>query len=40
MQADWEKDVAAFDEIFTEILTLSDILSEGIVRQFPEKFAA
>jgi hypothetical protein len=40
MQADWDKDVAAFDEIFTEILTLSDILSEGIVRQFPEKFAA
>jgi hypothetical protein len=40
MQQEWEKDVAAFDEIFTEILTLADILSEGIVRQFPEKFAA
>jgi hypothetical protein len=40
MQADWEKDVTAFDQIFTEILTLADILSEGIIRQFPEKFAA
>ena len=40
MQQDWAKDVDAFDQIFTEILTLADILSEGIVGQFPEKFAA
>ncbi len=35
---DWEADVAAFDEIFTEILTVSDALSDGLVAQFPEKF--
>lgn len=32
--------MAAFDEILTEMLTLSDALSEGIVHQFAEKFAA
>jgi hypothetical protein len=36
LQADWEADVAAFDEIFAEILTLADALSEGIVRQFSD----
>ena len=40
LQGDWEADVAAFDEIFTEMLTLSDALSDGIVHQFAEKFAA
>jgi hypothetical protein len=35
---DWENDIAAFDDIMTEILTLSDALSAGIVRQFPEQF--
>ena len=32
--------VAAFDQIFTEILTVADTLSAGLVRQFPEGFAA
>ena len=36
LQADWEADVATFDEIFAEILTLADALSEGIVRQFSD----
>ena len=40
LQGDWEADVRAFDEILTEMLTLSDALSEGIVHQFAEKFAA
>lgn len=34
----WEDDVEAFDQIFTEILTMSDVLSAGIVKQFPERF--
>jgi hypothetical protein len=34
----WEEDIAAFDDIFTEILTVSDTLAEGIITQFPEKF--
>jgi hypothetical protein len=38
LKADWAADVAAFDEIFTEIMTVADVLSDGIVKQFPEKF--
>jgi len=34
----WDEDVAAFDQIFTEILTVSDVLADGIVKQFPDKF--
>lgn len=40
LENSWDKDVAAFDEIFTEILTVADTLSDGLVKQFPEKFAA
>ena len=40
LEKDWDRDVAAFDEIFTEILTVADTLSAGLVKQFPEKFAA
>lgn len=36
----WEEDVAAFDDIFTEILTVSDTLADGIISQFPDRFAA
>ncbi|HEY8200924.1 MAG TPA: hypothetical protein VII47_06195, partial [Actinomycetota bacterium] len=37
---DWERDVAVFDDIMTEILTLADALSAGITKQFPERFGA
>jgi hypothetical protein len=40
LEQDWEADVNAFDEIFTEIMTLSDALADGLVAQFPEKFEA
>lgn len=40
LQEDWAADVAAFDEIFAEILTLADALSEGIVRQLQDKGSA
>jgi hypothetical protein len=40
LEGQWEADVAAFDQILTEILTLSDVLSDGIVKQFPDRFAA
>ena len=36
---DWAADVKAFDDIFTEILVLADTLHDGIVAQFPERFA-
>ena len=34
----WEADIEAFDQILTEILTVSDVLSAGIVKQFPDRF--
>ncbi len=34
----WEEDIQKFDEIYTEIMVLADALSDGIVKQFPDKF--
>jgi hypothetical protein len=34
----WDDDVSAFDDIFTEIMTVSDTLADGIVKQFPDRF--
>ncbi len=34
----WAEAITAFDDIYTEILTLSDALSAGIVKQFHDKF--
>ncbi|MGH2554885.1 MAG: glycosyltransferase [Actinomycetota bacterium] len=38
LQKDWAADVEAFDQIFTEILTVADVLADGIVKQFPDRF--
>lgn len=38
LDGNWVTDVAAFDDIYTEILTVSDVLSDGIIKQFPDKF--
>jgi hypothetical protein len=35
----WDADTRAFDAVFEHILMMSDALSDGIVKQFPEKFA-
>lgn len=40
IEKNFKKDAAVFDQIVTEILTLSDALSNAIVEQFPSKFAA
>jgi hypothetical protein len=34
----WAADVKAFDAVVGHILKMSDALSEGIIKQFPEKF--
>ena len=34
----WEQDVRAFDAVYHHILEMSDALSDGIVKQFPNKF--
>ena len=35
---DYDADVKAFDDIFTEIMVLADALHDGLVAQFPDKF--
>ena len=35
----WDADVKAFDAVYGHILMMSDALSDGIVKQFPAKFA-
>ncbi len=38
IEEDYDADVVAYDKVQSKILKMSDMLSEGIVRQFPEKF--
>ena len=39
LKKDWAADIAAYDENHKHMLMLSDTLTEGIVKQFPKKFA-
>jgi hypothetical protein len=36
--ADFDADIAAYDEIHVQILHMADMLSDGIVAQFPNRF--
>jgi hypothetical protein len=38
LQGNWSADVAAYDQIHEHILHMSDLLSNGIVKQFPKRF--
>ena len=38
LQSDWTADVAAYDEIHRQALHMADMLSTGIVAQFPKRF--
>jgi hypothetical protein len=38
LQGNWNADVAAYDQIHRHILHLSDVLAEGLIRQFPQRF--
>jgi len=38
IKKDYDADVIAYDKINKEILLMADMLTEGIVKQFPEKF--
>jgi hypothetical protein len=38
LQADWDADVSAYDEVHVHMLHLADLLSEGLVAQFPRRF--
>ena len=38
LQGNWSADVAAYDQIHEHILHMSDLLSSGLVKQFPNRF--
>jgi hypothetical protein len=40
LRHDWDADVRAYDAVYNHILMMADALSDGIVKQFPEKFKA
>jgi hypothetical protein len=38
LQGNWDADVAAYDAVHDHILHMSDLLTTGIVKQFPKQF--
>jgi hypothetical protein len=38
LQAHWQADAAAYDKVHRHILHMSDMLSDGIVKQFASRF--
>ena len=39
LQGKWTADVRAYDQIVKQALGMADMLSEGIIQQFPARFA-
>ena len=39
LQGRWAADVAAYDQVHHHILHMSDLLADGLVKQFPNRFA-
>jgi hypothetical protein len=38
LQSDWAGDVAAYDKVHAHILHMADLLSQGLIQQFPNRF--
>jgi hypothetical protein len=39
LHGDWSGDIRAYDRVHEQILHMADMLSEGILNQFPKKFS-
>ena len=39
LNGDWSGDVAAYDKVHDEILHMADMLTDGIIQQFPKNFS-
>ena len=39
LKGDWPADIRAYDNVHNQILKMADMLSAGIIKQFPAKFA-
>ncbi len=38
LQKDWSSEIKAYDGGLKHVLLLADLLAEGIIEQFPDKF--
>jgi hypothetical protein len=38
LNSQWETDIATYDQIHVQILGMADMLSSGIIEQFPKNF--
>ena len=38
LKKDWNGDIATFDKIFDQAMMMADALTDGIVKQFPDRF--
>jgi hypothetical protein len=38
LDKDWNKDIDAYDKVYNQILHMADTISDGIIKQFPDKF--
>jgi hypothetical protein len=38
LKKEWKKDIKTFDDVFDQIMKMADMITDGIIKQFPSKF--